>query len=82
MVIKSNENLEVIIQALRTYKNHPQICLHLTYAIMKNALTFMENEQSSKALFNILFDILTGSKLDVDLLNNLLSILSQCKYII
>lgn len=74
------EDVKVVIQALRVYKDHPQICLHLTYVVCKNAVIFMEDEEDSKALFGVILDILTGNQLDVNILNNLLSILTQCKF--
>lgn len=75
------EDVKVVIQALRVYKDHPQICLHLTYVVCKNAVIFMEDEEDSKALFGVILDILTGNQLDVNILNNLLSILTQCKFL-
>ena len=78
-VAKSSERLDIMLQALHTYKEHPQICLHMAYAIDSNALAFLESEEHSKTLFTVLLDVLTGGRLDVVLLNVVLSILGKCK---
>ena len=79
MAIKSTKSAVTIVQALREHKDHHQICLHLTSVIEKNSIAFVENNVDSNALFGVILDILTGNKLDVGTLNNLLSILNGCK---
>ena len=81
-VVRNSEGLDVMLQALRTHKEHPQICLHMAYAIDNNVLAFLESEEHSKALFAITLDVLTSGKLDVVLLNVVLSILGKCKPVV